>query len=219
MPIRKSFLCSLLTLLVLIIPLILSGGCDIQFGGGGDGNGGSNFETVQGTVTSIVPNTIPVEGTIAVVNNDDINLTDVLPASGFFMIEGIFFGSSVRLDFREQEDPPSFATTFLNVYRGATLELGTINIENGNVIFIDSIVTNFDANLIQNNCNGNSGSLEVQTGDKNPNVFVIVTVTPTTLFTNCRVEPCNCDNINIRLRIRGILEAGNNVTAGTIENR
>jgi len=218
MPIRKSFLCSLLTLLVLIIPLILSGGCDIQFGGGGNGNGGSNFEIVQGTVTSIVPNTIPIEGTIAVVNNDII-LSDVLPASGFFMIEGLFSGSSVRLDFREQEDPPSFATTFLNVYRGATLELGTINIENGNVIFTGSIVTNFDANLIENNCNGNSGTLEVQTEDRNPNVFVIVTVTPTTQFTNCRVEPCNCDNINTRLNIRGTLEAGNNVTAGTIENR
>jgi hypothetical protein len=198
--------------LLLFISLWSSGGC--EFGGGGDE--GSNFEIVEGTVTSIIPTNIPIEGTFVVIN-DNIFLSELLDDTGFFFIQGLFSGPSVRLDFREQEEPPSFATTFLNVYRGARLELGTINILNGNVIFNDPIITNFDATVIENNCVVNSGNIEVQTRDKDPIVFVIVTITPTTLIVDKNNNPKTCQDIGTKVGIRGILETGNNVTAGRLE--
>ncbi|HEX9666313.1 MAG TPA: hypothetical protein VGA95_07100 [Thermodesulfobacteriota bacterium] len=206
---------NLIMLNITLASLIFLSGCDIEFGGGGGGDGGDSFETVQGTVTSIVPNTIPVEGTIVTVNENP-ELSATLPSSGFFMIEGLFSGQSVRLTFSEQEDSSPFAQTFLNVYRGATLELGTINIENGNVIFTGSIVTNFDGTVLQNDCDVNSGTLEVQTRNTKPEVFVIVNITPTTDITGCRNEPCFCEDIGTKVKVRGILESSNVVTAGTL---
>jgi hypothetical protein len=219
MSLQNSILPKIVMLNIIFITLIALLGCDIEFGGGGGGgDGGDSFETVQGNVTSIVPDSIPVEGTFVVVNNNP-DLSDTLPSSGFFIIEGLFSGSSTRLDFREQLDPPSFATTFLNVYRGATLELGTINIENGNVIFINQIVTNFNGTVIENNCDVNTGTLEVQTRDRNPKVFVIVNISPTTNITGCRNEPCFCEDIGTKVKVRGILESNNVVTAGTLTIR
>jgi hypothetical protein len=219
MSLQNSILPKIVMLNIIFITLIALLGCDIEFGGGGGGgDGGDSFETVQGNVTSIVPDSIPVEGTFVVVNNNP-DLSDTLPSSGFFIIEGLFSGSSTRLDFREQLDPPSFATTFLNVYRGATLELGTINIENGNVIFINQIVTNFNGTVIENNCDVNTGTLEVQTRNSNPKVFVIVNITPTTNITGCRNEPCFCEDIGTKVKVRGILESNNVVTAGTLTIR
>lgn len=206
---------NLIMLNITLASLIFLSGCDIEFGGGGGGDGGDSFETVQGTVTSIVPNTIPVEGTIVTVNENP-ELSATLPSSGFFMIEGLFSGQSVRLTFSEQEDSSPFAQTFLNVYRGATLELGTINIENGNVIFTGPIVTNFDGTVLQNDCDVNSGTLEVQTRNTKPEVFVIVNITPTTDITGCRNEPCFCEDIGTKVKVRGILESSNVVTAGTL---
>jgi hypothetical protein len=201
---------------ITLASLIFLSSCDIEFGGGGGGgDGGDSFETVQGTVTSIVPNTIPVEGTIVTVNENP-ELSATLPSSGFFMIEGLFSGQSVRLTFSEQEDSSPFAQTFLNVYRGATLELGTINIENGNVIFTNPIVTNFDGTVLENDCDVNTGTLEVQTRNTKPEVFVIVNITPTTDITGCRNEPCFCEDIGTKVKVRGILESSNVVTAGTL---
>lgn len=219
MRLRNSIFSKLILGDILLIVFISLLGCDIQFGGGGDGDGGDSFETIQGTVISITPNTIPVEGTFVVINNNP-ELFDTLSSSGFFLIEGLFSGSSTRLDFREQQDPPSFATTFLNVYRGATLELGEIDIVNGQVNIQGPIVTNFNGTVLENNCDVNSGTLEVQTRDSNPRVFVIVTITPTTDITGCRNEPCFCEDIGTRVQVRGVLEAsGNNVTAGTLTIR
>jgi hypothetical protein len=206
---------NLIMLNITLASLIFLSGCDIQFGGGGGGDGGDSFETVQGNVTSIVPNDIPIEGSFVVVNNNP-ELSDTMASSGFFIIEGLFSGASTRIDFREQEDPPSFATTFLNIYRGATLELGTINIENGNVIFTNQIVTNFNGTVLENNCDVNTGTLEVETRNRNPKVFVIVNITPTTNITGCRVEPCFCEDIGTKVKVRGFLESNNVVTAGTL---
>jgi hypothetical protein len=219
MSLENSIVPKFVMLNILFIAFISLLGCDIEFGGsGGDGDGGNSFETVQGNVTSIVPNTIPVEGSFVVVNNNP-ELSDTLPSSGFFIIEGLFSGSSTRLDFREQLGPPSFATTFLNVYRGATLELGNINIENGNVIFTGPMVTNFNGTVLENNCDVNTGTLEVQTRNNNPKVFVIVNITPTTNITGCRNEPCFCEDIGTRVKVRGSLESNNVVNAGTLTIR
>ena len=203
-------------LFLMIISLFSHGGCDIEFGSSGDNDGNnSDIETVQGTVTSIVPSSIPVEGTLVFVNNDT-TFSDVLDSSGIFSIQGLFSGSSVRLDFSEQEGSDPFATEFLNIYRGATVDLGNIEIENGDVI-LDQIVTNFDATVLDNNCSGNSGTLEVQTLDNDPDVFVIVSITPTTDIEDGNGDPVSCEDLIGDVLIRGILEVGNNVEAGDIE--
>ena len=206
---------NLIILNITLISLIFLSGCDIQFGGGGGGgDGGAAFETLTGTLTMITPNTIPVEGTVVVIN-DNLDLSFTLTSSGFFMIEGLFSGNPL-LDFREQEDSAPFAETFVTVYRGATVELGTINIENGRVILLDPTVTNFNGTVIQNNCVENSGTLQVQTRNTNPKVFVTVNITPTTNITGCRNEPCFCEDIGTKVKVRGILESNNVVTAGTL---
>lgn len=211
----NSILQKLPMLNILLIVLISLLGCDIQFGGGGGGgDGGDSFETVTGTVTMITPNTISVEGTFVVINNN-LDLSDTLSSSGFFMIEGLFSGDPI-LEFREQQDSAPFAQTSLTVYRGATVELGTINIENGRVNLIDPTVTNFNGTVLQNNCVENSGTLQVQTRNTNPKVFVTVNITPTTNITGCRNEPCFCEDIGTKVKVRGILESGTVVTAGTL---
>lgn len=214
---NSRFLNLFLSILFLIIISLFSyGGCDIKFGGSG-GNDGNNsdFETVEGTVIDISPTSITIDGTFVVVN-DDPRFSADLDESGEFSIEGLFSGASVRLDFREQLEPPSFATAFLNVYRGATLQLGNIEIVDGDVM-IDTIVTNFDATVIMNNCSGNSGTLEVQTLDDDPDVFVIVSITSTTDIEDGNGNPASCEDIIGEVFIRGILEQGNNVEAGRIE--
>jgi hypothetical protein len=213
---ENSILPKLFMFNILFITVISLSGCDIQFGsgGGGGGGGGDNFETVTGTVTMITPNTIPIEGTLAVINNN-LDLSDTLSSSGFFMIEGLFSGNPI-LDFREQQDSTPFAQTTLTVYRGATVELGTINIENGRVNLIDPTVTNFNGTVLQNNCTENSGTLQLQTRNTDPKVFVTVNITPTTNITGCRNEPCFCEDIGSKVKVRGILESNNVVTAGTL---
>lgn len=213
----KSVLVRLFMFTLLIIISVYSLGCDIQFGGGGGDNGGDSFETVQGNLITITPNTIPVEGTIVLVNNNT-ELSATLPSSGFFMIEGLFSGQSVRLSFTEADDT-FIAQTFLNVYRGATLELGEINIVNGQVEIVGPIVTNFNGTVLENNCDVNTGTLEVQTRNTNPKVFVIVNISPTTDITGCRNEPCFCEDIGTKVKVRGILESNNVVTAGTLTIR
>jgi hypothetical protein len=206
---------NLIMLNITLASLIFLSGCDIQFGGGGGGgDGGDSFETVTGTVTMITPNTIPVEGTMVVIN-DNLDLSDTLPSTGFFMIQGLFSGDPI-LDFREQPDSTPFAQTSLTVYRGATVELGTINIENGRIILVNPTVTNFDGTVLQNNCMDNSGTLQVQTRNTNPKVFVTVNITPSTKITGCRNEPCVCQDIGSKVNVRGSLDSGTVVTAGTL---
>ncbi len=203
-------------LLLIVISLTSYGGCDIEFGGGGDSNGdNSDIETVNGTVTSIVPSSIPIEGTFVLVNNNPA-FSDVLDSSGFFSIQGLFSGSSVRLDFSEQEGSEPFATAFLNIYRGATVDLGNIEIENRDVI-LGLVVTNFDATVLENNCTGNSGTVEVQTLDNDPDVFVNVSITSTTNIEDGNGNAAPCELVIGEVFIRGILGVGNNVDADEIE--
>lgn len=202
-------------LFLIIISLLSYGGCDIEFGGGGGGNGDSDFETVKGTVTSIIPTSITIEGTFVVVNNDN-NASQVLDDTGFFLIEGTFSGSSVQLQFRQQQDPPSFANTGLTIFRGATIELGNITIENG-VVDIDQTITNFDATVRENNCTGNSGTLEVETRDINPMVIVTVSISASTQIVDSNNNNRTCEDIGTSVNVRGTLQSGPNVSAIRIE--
>lgn len=209
----RSRMLNLMMLTITLTALIFFSDCDIQFGGGGGGDGGDSFETVNGTVTMITPNTIPIEGTFVIINNNP-ELSDTLSSSGFFFIEGLFSGDPI-IEFREQEGSAFFAQTSLTVYRGATLELGTITIVNGVIDFADPI-TNFNGTVLQNNCVDNSGTLQVQTRNTNPKVFVTVNISPSTNITGCRNAPCFCEDIGAKVDVRGILKSNVVVNAGTI---
>lgn len=214
----NSILPKLLMFNVLSLVFISLLSCDIQFGSGGGGGDGDSFETVTGTVTMITPSSIPIEGTFVVINNN-LDLSDTLSSSGFFMIQGLFSSDPANptiLEFREQQDSAPFAQTSPIIYRGATVELGTITITNGVVDLPDPTVTNFNGTVTQNNCTENSGTLQVQTRNTNPKVFVTVNITPTTNITGCRNEPCFCEDIGTKVKVRGILQSGNVVTAGTL---
>ncbi len=150
-----------------------------------------------------------------VVINNNPELMDVLPSSGFFFIEGLFSGDPT-IGFREEEDSAFIAQTSITVYRGATVELGTINIQNGRIEFVDPIVTNFNATVLENNCVDNSGTLQVQTRNTSPKVFVTVNISPTTNITGCTNTPCFCEDIGTKVDVRGFLRSGVLVDAGTI---
>jgi hypothetical protein len=216
MSLENSILPKFVVFNILLITFISVSSCDIQFGtsSNNDGGGGDSFETLTGTVTMITPNTIPIEGSMVVIN-DNVDLSATLSSSGFFMIQGLFSGNPL-VDFREQENSSPFAETFVTVYRGATVELGTITIENGRVNLPDPTVTNFNGTVIQNNCSENSGTLQVQTRNTNPKVFVTVNISPTTNITGCRNEPCVCGDIGSKVKVRGILRSANVVDAGTL---
>ena len=215
MSLENSILPKFVVFNILLITFISLLSCDIQFSSGGDGgDGGDSFETLSGTVTMITPNTIPVEGTVVVIN-DNPDLSATLSSSGFFMIQGLFSGNPL-VDFREQQDSSPFAETFVTVYRGATVELSTITITNGVVNLPDPTVTNFNGTVLQNNCTENSGTLKVQTRNTNPNVFVTVNISPTTNITGCRNEPCFCEDIGTKVKVRGVLQSANAVNAGTL---
>lgn len=216
----NSILRKLLMFNILSLVFISLLGCDIQFGGGGNNDGGDSFETLTGTVTMITPNTIPVEGTVVVIN-DDLDLSATLSSSGFFMIQGLFSSDPANptiLEFREQQDSEPFAQTSPIVYRGATVELSTITITNG-VVDIPTTVTNFNGTVLQNNCTDNSGTLRVQTRNTNPKVFVTVNIIASTNITGCTNEDnqiCLCQDIGTKVKVRGILKSGNVVDAGTL---
>jgi hypothetical protein len=217
MSLENSILPKFVVFNILLITFISLLSCDIQFGSGssgGGGGGGDSFETLTGTVTMITPSTIPVEGSFVVIN-DNLDLSATLSSSGFFMIQGLFSGNPL-VDFREQENSSPFAETFVTVYRGATVELGTITIENGRVNLPDPTVTNFNGTVIQNNCTENSGTLQVQTRNTNPKVFVSVNISPTTDITGCRNQSCFCEDIGTKVKVRGILQSANVVNAGTL---
>lgn len=217
MILRNSTLRKYIAVSIVLITFVSLLSCDIQFGSGGNNDGGNSFETLTGTVTMITPNSIPVEGTVVVIN-DNPDLSATLTSSGFFMIEGLFSGDPL-IDFREQADSSPFAETTVTVYRGATVELSTINIENGRVNLPDPTVTNFNGTVLQNNCTENSGTLQVQTRNTNPKVFVTVNISPTTDLTGCRNESnqiCLCEDIGTKVKVRGILKSANVVDAGTL---
>ncbi len=216
MSLENSILPKFVVFNILLITFISLLSCDIEFSSGGNNGdgGGDSFETLTGTVTMITPSTIPVEGTVVVIN-DNLDLSATLSSSGFFMITGLFSGDPL-VDFREQGDSTPFAETFVTVYRGATVELGTITIENGRVNLLDPTVTNFNGTVLENNCAQNSGTLQVQTRNTNPKVVVTVNISPTTDITGCRNEPCFCEDIGTNVKVRGTLQSNNVVNAGTL---
>ncbi|HET7290323.1 MAG TPA: hypothetical protein VFJ67_07800, partial [Thermodesulfobacteriota bacterium] len=144
---------------LLFLWFFLIGGCDVEFGSGGDNNGGGGggggdeVETVQGTIVSIIPDQ-DLEGiTVEITVDDGAPETDVTDAGGFFSIEGPIAGSPQVAFFDSDSNP--LGTIIISVYPTATVELGNISLESGNVNLLNDTEVTFNGDITSNNCTGN----------------------------------------------------------------
>ncbi len=209
---------------------IFIGGCDVDFGGGTDDNDNDNGdsgveigEIVQGTIVD----TIPTRATG--VDNIEITITDedtsdqtseTTGSSGFFSISGNFSGSP-DIEFFDNEDVGnSIGIVILNVFPGAEVDLGDISLENGVVNFLEDTEVSFEADIIENNCNGNSGTIEVEIDlpDTDNEFEILVQINSSTDIEIDGLD-ADCDDFIIgqELEIDGTLLIGNSVDATDIE--
>jgi hypothetical protein len=216
MKVKKMTSLLSLVLLILTISLLTTGGCDIKFSSDNDnGNGGNNDAVLQGTIIEITPDT-DIEGiTVEVEDEDSGNLfPDITDAGGFFRIEGNFSGSPARLEFLD-ESLERIALTSITVFPGAEVDAGNITITNGNVEFEDINVV-FEGDIIENNCSGASGTLEVEV-DNDTEVIVQVSSATEIILDNDDDLICEDLLVGDNIEIDGVLSTGDIVEADRIE--
>ena len=205
-----------------LIPLILlaffiTGGCDTDFGGGDpddDDRDISDLEAIEGTVVSVTPareegvDNINVEAT----KETGARYLDATGSDRFFRVRGNLSGMT-QLEF---SDGDSLGITNVNVFPRATVDIGDISLENGTVVFEQDIITSFEAEVDQNNCSGNSGSVEViASNDITVDVQVQI-INTTTIQDNGDVISCDDLLAGDDVQISGVLLSGNSVEAQVV---
>ena len=198
MGIKNIIAISIFIICIITISLLASGGCDLDFGGGSDGDGGDggNLESmVQGTIISQPNNGL----TARLSNNGDLpEFFDLTDSNGNFFIQGNFNGClTLRLEFQDGSENV-LAFTNVTVFPKTNLDLGDVSLDNGNVILEgpDDISVNFDGNLnftppALETCEGGVGDSEGTIVVTKGNTDITVQITPTT------TEIINADNIEI----------------------
>lgn len=215
-----GYLCLFLLLFVIV------GGCDVDFGtsdredddgGGGDG---TTSESVEGTIVDVIPTRENDVSNITLEITDE-DTTDMFfgttDNSGFFRVEGNFSGTP-QLNFVDDDNNQnSLGRIIINVFPRARVRLGDIRLDNGNVVFEEDIRVTFDADIIENNCMGNSGSIEVEATNNNT-VEILVQITNSTDLVRDG-DDITCDDFMIgqEVEISGFLLVGNSVEADRIE--
>src|SRR3990172_6326073 len=131
MGIKNIIAISIFIICIITISLLLSGGCDLDFGGGGgnDGGDGGNLESmVQGTIISQPNNGL----TARLSNNGDLpEFSDLTDSNGNFLIQGDFNGClTLRLEFQDS-NKDILAFTNVTVFPKTSVDLGNIMLENG----------------------------------------------------------------------------------------
>ena len=215
---------------LIIITFFAVGGCDVDFGSsddddGGGGNGGNNQEIVQGTIVEVLPTRDSGVANIMVVIIDDDSLTefsDTTSNSGFFSVDGNFFGSSgnIEIEFRDADNMDEvLAQSFLDIFPEAELNLGNVTIENGIVDFDpDDPGIIFEADIIENNCTDDAGSITVEIENGSDDIEVIVQISPSTdIMRDGDDITCNDFLVGQTLDINGTLITSNTVDAESIE--
>lgn len=215
-----GYLCLFLLLFVIV------GGCDVDFGtsdredddgGGGDG---TTSESVEGTIVDVIPTRENDVSNITLEITDE-DTTDMFfgttDNSGFFRVEGSFSGTP-QLNFVDDDNNQnSLGRIIINVFPRARVRLGDIRLDNGNVVFEEDIRVTFDADIIENNCMGNSGSIDVEATNNNT-VEILVQITNSTDLVRDG-DDITCDDFMIgqEVEISGFLLVGNSVEADRIE--
>ena len=208
---------------ILAIALFAIGGCDVEFGGGGDngggggGGGGSEIETIQGSVIDIIPDE-PLEGIIVDVSVDGIDLeSGVTDDGGFFSIDGPIAGTAL-LEFTS-ESGMLLGSYGVEIFPTAIVELGDITLENG-VVKLDNTnpEVTFDAEVTQNNCTGNSGSLQVEArNDQGTRVAVVQISNSTDIIIDGDEVDCEDIIVGRNVEIQGDLISSSTVDASRVE--
>lgn len=208
---------------ILAIALFAIGGCDVEFGGGGDngggggGGGGSEIETIQGSVVDVIPDE-PLEGIIVDVSVDGIDLeTGVTDDGGFFSIEGPIAGTAL-LEFTS-ESGMLLGSYGVEIFPTAIVELGDITLENG-VVKLDNTnpEVTFDAEVTQNNCTGNSGSMQVEArNDQGTRVAVVQISNSTDIIIDGDEVDCEDIIVGRNVEIQGDLISSSTVDASRVE--
>ncbi|GIW47157.1 MAG: hypothetical protein KatS3mg078_1034 [Deltaproteobacteria bacterium] len=207
---------NLIFTLIVLLAFFASGGCEVDFGGtNNNSNSGENNESIlRGTITSIVPDRDLSGITVQIEDKETGSFfSDTTDSSGFFQIEGSFHGTLLRLEFLD-ESSSQIAITSVTVFPGAEVDLGSISINNGIVNIEGDIVVVFEGDVIENNCSGGTGTIEVETDSTE----VIVQVLSSTEITRDSDELA-CEDILIgnEVEIRGMLLPGDTVQADSIE--
>ncbi|MEZ4546587.1 MAG: hypothetical protein R3B51_02185 [Thermodesulfobacteriota bacterium] len=208
---------------ILAIALFAIGGCDVEFGGGGDngggggGGGGSEIETIQGSVVDVIPDE-PLEGIIVDVSVDGIDLeSGVTDDGGFFSIDGPIAGTAL-LEFTS-ESGMLLGSYGVEIFPTAIVELGDITLENG-VVKLDNTnpEVTFDAEVTQNNCTGNSGSLQVEArNDQGTRVAVVQISNSTDIIIDGDEVDCEDIIVGRNVEIQGDLISSSTVDASRVE--
>lgn len=219
----KNYL-SYIILVTVIFTVV--GGCDVDFGTDNNGNnnggsdGGTTSESVEGTIVDVLPSRDSGVSNITadIMDEDHPNMTfsGTTGNTGFFKVEGSFSGTP-QLDFIDEDNNQnSLARIIINVFPKARVKLGDIRLDSGNVVFLDDITVIFDADLIENDCIDNSGSVKVEASNGNT-IDVLVQITNSTDLERDN-DNITCNDLlkGQTLEISGVLLVGNSVEADRI---
>ncbi|MCH8014146.1 MAG: hypothetical protein IH823_05075 [Candidatus Dadabacteria bacterium] len=114
----------------------------------------------------------------------------------------------------------SLGLTQITVFPTASLDLGNVMIENGNVNFDPtSPDVTFLGDIIQNNCSGNTGTLIVEAKQGSDETDVLVQVTASTDVERTNGDEVLCENLLVgqTIETRGELLTGDTVDAIRVE--
>jgi len=147
---------------VFILSFMQIGGCDIKFGTSEDnGQGISNTEIVSGRVVNVIPDT-GLEGIIVqITNKDNVISEGVTDSSGNFTVEGDFDNSPAVIKFLDSTDT-SIGNLNVNIFPGVDMDLGNLQIDDGTVTLDQEAMVIFFGDIIENNCTGNNGSIDME---------------------------------------------------------
>ena len=196
---------------IFILSFMQIGGCDIKFGTSEDnGQGISNMETVSGRVINVIPN-MDLEGIIVqITNKDDVNSQDVTDSSGFFTVNGDFDNSPAVIKFLDSTDT-SIGSLNVNIFPGVDMDLGDLEIDNGTVTLDQEAMVIFFGDIIENNCTGNQGSIDLEI--KSINVTVEIN-SSTDIERKSNNENITCDDFFIGQEVR--VDGDLTIPTGTI---
>ncbi len=225
MRIKNILTISIFIICIATISLLSSGGCDLQFGGGGGGDGGNLESVVQGTIIS-TPNT----GITAVLidnKNQTVFESEPTDDSGNFFIQGDFNGClTLRLEFQDSSDTV-IAFTNVTVFPKANVDLGSISLNNGNVILEDedNIGVTFEANInftdAPETCSGTVANSQGTIVVTRANTDITVQINTSTDIVDTNNNNIGCDNLfgNQTVQITGTLQVNDTVLASLIRIR
>lgn len=199
-----------------LITFLTIGGCDVDFGDDNETGSSNSTSQVRGDITSVFDSD-EVSGIRVVIQNSN----DITESDGTFNVEGSISGNNKEIQFQDTNDGNSIIGRLrLNIWPGAELNLGKIEVDENQLInVLDDISIDFSGTVINNSCEGDTGSITVQIDNKS-DIEVLVQIDSSTDLERNN-EDIECDEIkeDQQLDIEGTCRGTNcsNVNAGRID--